>query len=178
MIGQAWAKIARRVSGGIARVYPPAVLVQAGKRGLRELAMAQNKTKPTDIDPKAFIAAVEPDGKREDAETICLLMERPSGYPPKMWGPSIVGFGQYHYKYESGREGDSMLTGFSPRKSALTLYIMAGFPRHEEIMARLGKHKTGQACLYVKRLSDIDMEALGELIAASLAHMREKCDVS
>ncbi|MBC2776152.1 DUF1801 domain-containing protein [Parasphingopyxis marina] len=140
--------------------------------------MAENKTKPTKIDPATFIAAVEPDWKREDAETICALMERLSGHPPKMWGPSIIGFGQYHYTYESGREGDSMLTGFSPRKSALTLYIMAGFPRHEEIMARLGKHRTGQACLYVKRLSDIDMGALEELIAASLAHMRDKYDVS
>ncbi|WP_299321934.1 DUF1801 domain-containing protein [Parasphingopyxis sp.] len=140
--------------------------------------MAENKTKPTEKSPADFIAAVEPDWKREDAKTICALMERLSGEPPKMWGPSIIGFGQYHYKYESGREGDFLLTGFSPRKTALTLYIMGGFPRHEEIMARLGTYKTGKSCLYVKRLSDIDMDVLEELVTASLAYMRETYDTA
>lgn len=140
--------------------------------------MAENKTQPTEVDPKDFLAAVEPGWKREDAETVCALMEGLSGHQPKMWGPSIVGFGEYHYKYESGREGDFLLIGFSPRKSALTLYVMGGFPRHEAIMARLGKYKTGKSCLYVKRLSDIDMAVLEELISASLAHMRDKYDVT
>ncbi|MGP1352190.1 MAG: DUF1801 domain-containing protein [Parasphingopyxis sp.] len=140
--------------------------------------MAENKTKPTKKSPADFIAAVEPDWKRADAQTVCAMMERLSGEKPKMWGPSIIGFGQYHYKYESGREGDFMLTGFSPRKTALTLYIMGGFPRHEEIMARLGTYKTGKSCLYVKRLSDIDMDVLEELVAASLSYMRETYDTA
>lgn len=140
--------------------------------------MAENKTRPTGKSPADFIEAVEPDWKREDAKTVCALMERLSGEKPKMWGPSIIGFGQYHYKYESGREGDFLLTGFSPRKTALTLYIMGGFPRHEEIMARLGTYKTGKSCLYVKRLSDIDMDVLAELVTASLAYMRETYDTT
>ncbi|MEM8695615.1 MAG: DUF1801 domain-containing protein [Pseudomonadota bacterium] len=140
--------------------------------------MAENKTKPIEKSPADFIAAVEPDWKREDAETICAMMERLSGEKPKMWGPSIIGFGQYHYRYDSGREGDFMLTGFSPRKTALTLYIMGGFPRHEDIMARLGKYKTGKSCLYVKRLSDVDLDVLEELVTASLDHMRANYDTT
>ncbi|MGP1281894.1 MAG: DUF1801 domain-containing protein [Parasphingopyxis sp.] len=140
--------------------------------------MAGNKTKPTEKSPADFIDAVEPDWKREDAKTVCALMERLSGEKPRMWGPSIIGFGQYHYKYESGREGDFLLTGFSPRKTALTLYIMGGFPRHKEIMARLGKYKTGKSCLYVKRLDDIDMDVLEELVTASLAYMRANYDTA
>ena len=89
-----------------------------------------------------------------------------------MWGPGIVGFGQYHYRYESGREGDWFLTGFSPRKANLTLYIMAGFERYEDLMSRLGPHKTGKSCLYVKRLPDLDKGVLRELVEASVAHMR------
>lgn len=140
--------------------------------------MAENKTKPTDLDPREFIASVEPDWKREDAETICALMERLSGEPPKMWGTSMVGFGQYHYKYASGREGDMLLTGFSPRKTALTLYVMSGFEKQPELMERLGKYKTGKSCLYVKRLSDIDMDVLEELILADIEYMRETYDTT
>jgi len=91
-----------------------------------------------------------------------------------MWGPSIVGFGEYHYKYESGREGDWFVTGFSPRKQALTVYIMAGFTRYEELMAKLGKYKTGQSCLNIKKLEDVDRKALAELIKQSVAHMKKK----
>ena len=100
------------------------------------------------------------------------IMMEVTGEKPKMWGPSIVGFGSYHYVYASGREGDWPLTGFSPRKQALTLYIMAGFGHYDELMSRLGKHKTGKSCLYVKRLSDIDESVLRELIAASVDHMK------
>ncbi len=135
--------------------------------------MAQNKTKETEASVSTFLDAVEPDWKREDARTVCALMERLSGHPPKMWGASIVGFGQYHYKYESGRGGDSPLAGFSPRKSALTLYIMDGYQDRSAILDRLGKHKLGKSCLYVKRLSDIDMDVLEELILDSLAYMQE-----
>lgn len=93
-----------------------------------------------------------------------------------MWGPSIVGFGTYHYRYDSGREGDMLRVGFSPRKAALTLYIMAGFDRYEELMARLGKYKTGKSCLYIKRLADIDLAVLQELVKGSLAYLAEKYD--
>ncbi|QLC25519.1 DUF1801 domain-containing protein [Parasphingopyxis algicola] len=140
--------------------------------------MAENKTKPTEKSPADFIEAVEPEWKREDAKTVCALMERLSGEKPKMWGPSMIGFGQYHYKYESGREGDMLLTGFSPRKTALTLYVMGGFKQRPELMERLGKYKTGKSCLYVKRLSDIDMDVLEELIAADLAYMRANYDTA
>jgi uncharacterized protein DUF1801 len=140
--------------------------------------MAGNKTKPGEQDAAAFINAVEPDWKREDARTVCAMMERLSGRPPVMWGGSIIGFGQYHYKYESGREGDSLMTGFSPRKTALTLYVMGGFKQRPDLMERLGKYKTGKSCLYVKRLSDIDMDVLEELVAADIAYMRANYDTT
>lgn len=140
--------------------------------------MAENKTQPTDASVGKFLDAVEPETKREDARQICALMERVSGYPPKMWGPAIVGFGQYHYKYESGREGDFLLTGFSPRKAALALYIMDGYQDREEILSRLGKFTRGKSCLYVKRLTDIDLAVLEELIRDSLAYMRRTYDVT
>jgi hypothetical protein len=135
--------------------------------------MAENKTQATAANVTAFVDAIADPGKREDARTVCRLMERLSGEPPRMWGSSIVGFGSYHYKYDSGREGDSPRIGFSPRANALTLYIMGGFPRHEALMERLGKYKTGKSCLYLKQLADVDMDVLEELIAASLDHMRE-----
>jgi len=101
-------------------------------------------------------------------------MREVTGCEPKMWGPSIVGFGRYHYKYESGREGDWPLTGFSPRKQALTVYIMAGFRRYEELLDRLGKHKTGKSCLYLKRLEDVDLEVLRELVHESVEQVAER----
>jgi hypothetical protein len=101
-------------------------------------------------------------------------MREVTGERPVMWGPSIVGYGQYRYVYESGREGDWMLVGFSPRKTALTLYIMPGFSRYEELMQRLGKHSTGKSCLYLKKLADVDMTVLRELVGASVEHMRRK----
>lgn len=102
------------------------------------------------------------------------MMREATGARAKMWGSSIVGFGQYHYKYESGREGDFMITGFSPRKNALTLYIMAGFSGYESIMKQLGSFKTGKSCLYIKRLSDVDEKVLRRLIEASVKYMRKK----
>ena len=105
-------------------------------------------------------------------------MERLSGKPPVLWGGSIIGFGQYHYKYESGREGDSLMTGFSPRKTPLALYVMGGFKKRPDLLDNLGKHKTGKSCLYVKRLSDIDMDILEELIAADIAYMRANYDTA
>lgn len=134
--------------------------------------MAENKTKATDADVLEFINNVPDERKRQDALVVLELMREVTGEEPKMWGPSIVGFGSYHYKYASGREGDAPNTGFSPRKQALTLYIMGGFERYDELMAKLGKHTTGSSCLYVKRLSDIDQNVLRELVAQSVVHVK------
>jgi Domain of unknown function (DU1801) len=135
--------------------------------------MAENKTKLTAADVGAFLEAVPNERRRADAKQVCAMMERLSGEPPRMWGPTMVGFGRYHYKYESGREGDAMRIGFSPRSAALVLYVLDGFPRQDEILARLGKYTAGKCCLYIKKLSDIDESALEELIGASLDYMRE-----
>jgi hypothetical protein len=134
--------------------------------------MAQNKTQPTAADVEAFLAAIDPPARQADARAVAEIMQRVSGWPPRLWGPSIVGFGTYHYRYDSGREGDGPRIGFSPRKAALTLYIMGGFARQQDLMDRLGTHTTGKACLYLKRLSDVDLSVLEELVAESLAHMR------
>lgn len=136
--------------------------------------MAENKTKPTEVSVDDFLAAVPDKQRREDARSMRTILERLTGEPAAMWGPSIVGFGRYHYVYDSGREGDWARVSFSPRAKELVLYVMDGFPRHQEILDRLGKHKTGKSCLYIKRLSDIDPGALEELIAASLEYMRGK----
>ncbi|MCC6612603.1 MAG: DUF1801 domain-containing protein [Anaerolineae bacterium] len=133
--------------------------------------MAENKTKETDASVQAFLEAVDDEKKREDAYAVLALMREATGLEPKMWGPSIVGFGSYHYKYDSGREGDSPLTGFSPRKAALTLYIMGGFDTYDDLMRKLGKYKTGKGCLYLKRLSDVDEKTLKELVTRSADHM-------
>ena len=129
-------------------------------------------------DVDAFLAALSHAGRREDAYTLLALMERITGAPARMWGPSIVGFGEYHYVYESGREGDSMLTGFAPRKANMVLYVMPGFAEYEAQLARLGKYRTGKSCLYLGRLSGIDLDVLEDIIADSVAHMRRKYDVA
>ena len=134
--------------------------------------MSSNKTQPTASSPDAFIDAIEDPRRREEVRFVDRLMREVTGESPQMWGPSIVGYGNYHYRYASGREGDWMLIGFSPRKAALTLYIMAGFQRWDELMARLGKYTTGKSCLYIKRLADIDLDVLRELASLSVAHMR------
>ena len=133
--------------------------------------MAALKTRPTDASVADFLDAVESEGRREDAWAVLRLMEEVTGEKPVMWGDSIVGFGSYHYRYASGREGDWPVTGFSPRKQALTLYIMSGFPRHQELMGRLGKHRTGKSCLYINKLADIDQDVLRELVRASVEHV-------
>ena len=135
--------------------------------------MAELKTQQTEASVDVFLDAVADPQKREDARKIRTMMERVSGEPARMWGPSIVGFGRYHYKYDSGHEGEWARTGFSPRAGALTVYIMGGFPRHQALMDRLGKYKTGKSCLYLKRLSDVDESVLEALVAESLDHMRE-----
>lgn len=133
--------------------------------------MAELKTKPTNEDVNAFINSIADEQKRQDSQAILALMQEATGAEPQMWGDSIVGFGHYHYKYASGREGDWFLTGFAPRKQNLTLYIMAGFEQYNTLLARLGKHKTGKSCLYLKRLADVDRDILRELVRQSAAHM-------
>ena len=133
--------------------------------------MAELKTRPTDDDVAAFINNIADKQKRQDSQAILALMQDVTGAEPQMWGDSIVGFGSYHYKYASGREGDWFLTGFAPRKQNLTLYIMAGFEQYDTLLARLGKHKTGKSCLYLKRLADVDPNTLRELVQQSVAHM-------
>jgi hypothetical protein len=136
--------------------------------------MAEIKTKPTGVSVDQFIDNVADPQRREDAKQVRALMERVSGEPAAMWGPTIVGFGRYHYKYESGHEGDMSRLGFSPRARELVLYIAGGFPRHQALMDKLGKYKTGKCCLYIKKLSDVDGEVLEALVRESLDHMNEK----
>jgi hypothetical protein len=134
--------------------------------------MTENKTKPTKTSVAAFIAAVADPTKRADAKALVKLMQSVAGEKPKMWGPSIIGFGSYHYRYESGREGDMPLIGFSPRKPATVLYNMLGFSDSAALLAKLGKHKTGKGCLYIKNLGDVDQKVLQALAVKSIAGMR------
>lgn len=134
--------------------------------------MTTLKTARTTASVQRFLKTVADERRRAECQTILRIMKRITRQDPAMWGTSIVGFGSYHYRYASGREGDWPLTGFSPRKQALTIYVMAGFKRYPELMRRLGKHSTGSSCLYVKRLDDIDLGVLEELIRESVAHMK------
>ncbi len=136
--------------------------------------MAELKTKPNKVSVEKFLKSIKDEKKREDSFKVLELMKKITKEEPVMWGPSIVGFGRYHYKYASGREGDWFLTGFSPRKQNLTIYIMSGFKRNNELMKKLGKHKTGSSCLYINRLEDLDMKILKELITESLKYMKTK----
>lgn len=128
----------------------------------------ENKTKPTNQSVAEFLNKIPDAERREDCRAVAKMMEKITGSKPKMWGASIVGFGSYHYKYASGREGDWLVTGFSPRKQDLTLYIMMGFEKHADLMKQLGKHRTGKSCLYIKRLSDIHVPTLKKLIESSV----------
>lgn len=135
--------------------------------------MAENKTRATIASVTEFINSIEDRQKRADARKVAAIMRRVTGKRAKMWGSSIVGYGTYHYKYESGREGDFMITGFSPRKQALTVYIVAGFRRFDTLMGKLGKYRTGKSCLYINRLSDVDEKVLEKLIDRSVKYMRK-----
>jgi len=136
--------------------------------------MAELKTKENDASVEAFLDAVPDEKRRTDARAVAEMLERVTGCPPRMWGTSIIGFDRYDYIYESGRSGSLCIIGVSPRKAALTLYIMPGFRIYDELMAKLGKYKTGKSCLYIKRLEDIDMKVLERLAAASVKWMRKK----
>jgi Domain of unknown function (DU1801) len=134
--------------------------------------MAQQKTTETTANVMDFVNAVPDPTKRNDSLTLIDTMQTLTGFPPKMWGPSIIGFGSYHYRYESGREGNSLLVGFSPRKAAITLYVSGGKKR-EELLAQLGKHKTEKGCIYVKKLADIDLSILEQMIVEHVQHLQE-----
>ena len=136
--------------------------------------MVELKTRANSASVTRFLAAVDDPQKRADARKVAAMMRRATGKRARMWGSSIVGYGSYHYRYASGREGEFMLTGFSPRKSALTLYIMPGFSGFQGLLAKLGKYKSGKSCLYIKRLSDVDEAVLESLIDRSVSHMRKK----
>ena len=136
--------------------------------------MAENKTRKTAASVKRFLDSVENPSRREDAWAIHDLMAKASGEQAAMWGSSIVGFGSYHYKYDSGREGDFMRVGFSPRKQNLSLYIMPGFDKYEGLLNKLGKHKTGKSCLYINKLADVHMPTLRKLVSESLKAMKKK----
>ena len=133
--------------------------------------MAENKTKATEASVDAFIEAVPDETRRADARTILELMRRTTGDQPRMWGPSIIGFGSYSYRYDSGHSGEACRTGFSPRKAELVLYVLTGAADQSPLLARLGKHKTGKSCLYIKKLADVDMMVVEELVRTSVAHM-------
>jgi hypothetical protein len=136
--------------------------------------MAEPKTKPTGASVTAFVAAIQDPGKRREIKKIGAMMRRATGARPKLWGQSIVGYGRYHYDYPSGRSGDWMLTGYAPRKQALTVYILSGFEPFAGLMDRLGKFQTGKSCLYIKRLADVDEAVLEDLITQSVSLMRER----
>lgn len=135
--------------------------------------MAELKTRPTDQSVAAFLDSVADEQRRQDCYTVLELMRQATGAEPEMWGDSIVGFGRYHYRYATGREGDWFLVGFSPRKQNLTLYIMAGFEQYDALMAQLGKHKTGKSCLYINKLAQIDLPTLRELVRLSAEHIAQ-----
>ena len=135
--------------------------------------MTENITKETKINVNKFINSIKDENMRTDCFQIISMMKEVTKKQPKMWGENIVGFGNYHYKYESGREGDFFLTGFSPRKQNLTLYLMSGFDHLEELMKKLGKYKTGKSCLYIKSLNDIDLKILKKMITESVKYMRK-----
>lgn len=136
--------------------------------------MATNKTQLTALSVAAYTDSITDETRRTDAKVLVKLMQSATGEKPKLWGPSIVGFGSYHYKYESGREGDMPLVGFSPRKAAMVLYLMLGTGNYAAQLAKLGKHSTGKGCLYIKKLADVDQKVLAELIAKCVAGVRAK----
>ncbi len=136
--------------------------------------MAEPKTRPTTASVEGFLAEVADEGRREDCRALAKLMKRVTRKDPVMWGPSIVGFGSYRYVYASGKTGDWPLVAFSPRKQDLTIYVLGDFPRREALLAKLGRHKASKACVYVKRLADVDAGALKELITESVRHVKAK----
>lgn len=138
--------------------------------------MAENKTRATNASVSEFLDAIEDRQQRNDLKKVAAMMRRATGKRARMWGPSIVGYGSYHYRYDSGREGDFLVTGYAPRKQNMAIYIMPGFKRFGDLMHRLGKYKTGKSCLYIKRLADVDEKVLEQLIREAVNYMREHYD--
>ncbi|RNF39362.1 DUF1801 domain-containing protein [Planococcus salinus] len=136
--------------------------------------MYEQKTKENDADVTEFLESVDHPKKRQDAYRLLTIFEEASGYPPKMWGGSIIGFGSYHYVYESGHEGDAPLVGFSPRKAKISLYFATGDADRENLLAKFGKHTTGKACVYINKVEDIDVEVLKELIRQSITFLQDR----
>lgn len=136
--------------------------------------MAELKTKQNDASVDAFIASIEHEKRQKDTEAVCQLMSEITGWPARMWGKSIIGFGAYEYKYDSGHSGRWAMVGLSPRKTSLTIYIMPGFEPFPELMEKLGKYKTGKSCLYVNKLEDIDVEVLKDLVVQSVDVMKDR----
>lgn len=141
---------------------------------LKVFIMAEQKTKPTEVSVQNFLDKVPDEKVRDDCHELIKIMKKITGEPPKMWGPSIVGFGEYHYKYDSGHEGYSCLTGFSPRKQNLSLYVMPGFSSRTDLLEKLGKYKATKGCLYIKRLADVDLEVLKKLIKSTVDYLKKK----
>jgi hypothetical protein len=136
--------------------------------------VTENKTRATEASVKGYLSAIQDKARRRDCEVLAKLMSEVTKQPPKMWGTSIVGFGSYHYRYESGREGDSCLTGFSSRKGDITVYLTASVLGQEELLSRLGKHKVGKGCLYLRQLSDVDLKVLEKLIVGTIAERMQR----
>ena len=138
------------------------------------MSSTENKTQATTTSVEDYIAAITDEAKRKDSQVLVDMLKKLSGEPSVLWGDSIIGFGQYHYQYESGREGDMPIIGFSPRKREFAIYIMSGFEQFQVHLAKLGKHKTGKSCLYIKRLSDIQISVLEELMKESMAIIKSE----
>ena len=136
--------------------------------------MAENKTKPTDASVQSYLAAIDDDTRRKDCVALAELMAKATKHPPTMWGSSIVGFGSYHYKYESGREGDSCLVGFSSRKGDISVYGLTAAVDAEALLAALGKYKAGKGCVYIKTLADVDLKVLAQLVAGAAAEKKRQ----
>jgi hypothetical protein len=136
--------------------------------------MYEAKTKPTDLSVAAYLEAIEDASRRRDCMELAALMRRVTGCEPKMWGSSIVGFDSYHYRYASGHEGDSCVVGFSSRKGDISVYLLAGYEGAEALLAQLGKHKIGKACLYIKRLADVQLPILDQLVVRSVAEIKRR----
>lgn len=138
------------------------------------MAKYQAKTTETENSVAAFIKKIPDAQRQKDARTIVEIMENQSGFPAKMWGPAIIGFGSYHYVYDSGHEGDAPLVGFSPRKNEFALYLSSSFDKREELLQQFGKHKTAKACVYIKKIEDIKLDVLKKMITASVKHIKAK----
>lgn len=136
--------------------------------------MPKNKTTPTEHSVEKFLNSVPDERKRKDSIIICNIMREETGLQPKMWGPAIIGYGAYHYKYESGHEGDAPFLGFSPRKDAIVLYLSNDFEGREELLKKFGKHKTGKVCIYLKKIEDIDISVLKEMVSRAFKHTKKR----